>query len=260
MENSIVNNGTHGKSHGNVLSTERKEFAAMIDEWQRSCKSHTKAEGLIPPVNSFRLLGTDFVARLERQDNIKYLPAVMKVIQKAGFSLPEESKCIEWSKQAHGWNTPDSVPFIELDDLLYYIQDPCDELHEFLDFVSACFSKSVLYHFHLIPNRYHVLCRAQDLCKGVVDDQKFNEILRLYKIEFGKDLRFNLVDPAFADCWDFEELTIESLCKEVEYALVDDNYSSIVAKDIIKKVQSDEENWGVLFKQVRYLLNKGFLK
>ena len=229
MENSIVNNGTHGKSHGNVLSTERKEFAAMIDEWQRSCKSHTKAEGLIPPVNSFRLLGTDFVARLERQDNIKYLPAVMKVIQKAGFSLPEESKCIEWSKQAHGWNMPDSVPFIELDDLLYYIQDPCDELHEFLDFVSACFSK-------------------------------FNEILRLYKIEFGKDLRFNLVDPAFADCWDFEELTIESLCKEVEYALVDDNYSSIVAKDIIKKVQSDEENWGVLFKQVRYLLNKGFLK
>ena len=99
-----------------------------------------------------------------------------------------------------------------------------------------------------------------DLCKGVVDDQKYNEILRLYKIEFGKDLRFNLVDPAFADCWDFEELTIESLCKEVEYALVDDNYSSIVAKDIIKKVQSDEENWGVLFKQVRYLLNKGFLK
>ena len=184
----------------------------------------------------------------------------MKVIQKAGFSLPEESKCIEWSKQVHDWNMPDSVPFIELDDLLYYIQDPCDELHEFLDFVSACFSKSLLYHFHLIPNRYHVLCRAQDLCKGVVDDQKFNEILRLYKIEFGKDLRFNLVDPAFADCWDFEELTIENLCKEVEYALVDDNYSSIVAKDIIKKVQSDEENWGILFKQVRYLLNKGFLK
>ena len=227
MKNSDLKNKTQEKNHDYVLSTERKEFAAMIDEWQRSWESHTKADGPTPPVNSFRLLGTDFVARLERQDNIKYLP---------------------------------SVPFIELDDLLYYIQDPCDELHEFLDFVSACFSKSVLYHFHLIPNRYHVLCRAQDLCKGVVDDQKFNEILRLYKIEFGKDLRFNLVDPAFADCWDFEELTIESLCKEVEYALVDDNYSSIVAKDIIKKVQSDEENWGVLFKQVRYLLNKGFLK
>ena len=211
MKNSDLKNKTQEKNHDYVLSTERKEFAAMIDEWQRSWKSHTKADGPTPPVNSFRLLGTDFVARLERQDNIKYLPAVMKVIQKAGFSLPEESKCIEWSKQAHGWNMPDSVPFIELDDLLYYIQDPCDELHEFLDFVSAC-------------------------------------------------LRFNLVDPAFADCWDFEELTIESLCKEVEYALVDDNYSSIVAKDIIKKVQSDEENWGVLFKQVRYLLNKGFLK
>ena len=260
MKNSDLKNKTQEKNHDYVLSTERKEFAAMIDEWQRSWESHTKADGPTPPVNSFRLLGADFVARLERQDNIKYLPAVMKVIQKAGFSLPEESKCIEWSKQAHGWNMPDYVPFIELDDLLYYIQDPCDELHEFLDFVSACFSKSVLYHFHLIPNRYHVLCRAQDLCKGVVDDQKYNEILRLYKIEFGKDLRFNLVDPAFADCWDFEELTIESLCKEVEYALVDDNYSSIVAKDIIKKVQSDEENWGVLFKQVRYLLNKGFLK
>ena len=71
MKNSDLKNKTQEKNHDYVLSTERKEFAAMIDEWQRSWKSHTKADGPTPPVNSFRLLGTDFVARLERQDNIK---------------------------------------------------------------------------------------------------------------------------------------------------------------------------------------------
>jgi hypothetical protein len=103
------------------------------------------------------------------------------------------------------------------------------------------------------------MCRAQDLFRGPENDSTYNEVMRLYKIEFGKDIRSQLVDPAYVDCWDFEELPIEKLCREIEYALVDDNYESIVAKDIIKQVESDEEVWGRLFKHVHYLLKKGVL-
>ena len=220
------------------MSTNNNELKAMEENLQ----------------SGYRLLGPDFVSRLEKDDNMKYLPAVMKVIQNAGFSLPEKERCIELSKQKQEWETVGVNPYLEIEDLLYYIQTPCDGYREFISFLSSCYSKNVLYHFFLVPNRYHALCRAQDLYKAPENDEKYNEVLRLYKIQLCKDMRNQIVDPSYADCYDFEELPIETLCKEIEDSLVDDNYNSIVAKDIIKKIQSDDNVWGPLFKQVRYLV------
>ena len=259
MQKKTQKSSTQEHKNAEVQRAEEKEYAAMIAEWQQGLKSKAESDIVIPPVERFRLLGRDMVANFERNDNVKYLPVVIKVIQNAGFFLPEKDKCIEWSKKAHVWNTVQHLPFLEIEDLLYYIQTPCDGYHDFFSFLEACHRKNTLYWFHLIPNRYHKMCRAQDLFRGPKNDSTYNEVMRLYKIEFGKDIRSQLVDPAYVDCWDFEELPIEKLCREIEYALVDDNYESIVAKDIIKQVESDEEVWGRLFKHVHYLLKKGVL-
>ena len=112
----------------------------------------------------------------------------------------------------------------------------------------------------MVPNRYHALCRAQDLYKAPENDEIFNEVLRLYKIQLGKDIRSQLVDPSYTDCYDFEILSIETLCKEIEDSLVDGNYNSIVAKDIIKKILSDDDRWGPLFKHIRYLVRNKTLR
>lgn len=74
------------------------------------------------------------------------------------------------------------------------------------------------------------------------------------------DLSCLLVDPAYADCFEFEELPIETLCWEIERALIDYDYESIVARDIIEKVKSEPEVWGDLFKNICYLIKKGVLK
>lgn len=54
--------------------------------------------------NNYRLLGPELVSCLERNGNMKYLPVIIKVIQNAGFSLPEEDKCIGQSKHPSGWD------------------------------------------------------------------------------------------------------------------------------------------------------------
>ena len=210
--------------------------------------------------NNYRLLGPELVSCLERNGNMKYLPVIIKVIQNAGFSLPEEDKCIGQSKHPSGWDVVNKNKYIDIDDLLYYIKTPCDGYREFISFLEICHRRCALHHFFLIPNRYQALCRGQDLYKAPVKDYVYEEVLRFYKIQLGMDLSCLLVDPAYADCFEFEELPIETLCWEIERALIDYDYESIVARDIIEKVKSEPEVWGDLFKNICYLIKKGVLK
>lgn len=145
MQKKTQKSSTQEHKNAEVQRAEEKEYAAMIAEWQQGLKSKAESDIVIPPVERFRLLGRDMVANFERNDNVKYLPVVIKVIQNAGFFLPEKDKCIEWSKKAHVWNTVQHLPFLEIEDLLYYIQTPCDGYHDFFSFLEACHRKNTLY-------------------------------------------------------------------------------------------------------------------
>ena len=116
-----------------MTNTNNNEIDVLEEKWQ----------------SGYRLLGHDLVSCLERTDNIKYLPVIMKVIQNAGFSLPDEDRCIELSKHKQEWEVIGVNPFLEIEDLLYYIQTPCDGYHEFITFLDNCYSKKCFISFLL---------------------------------------------------------------------------------------------------------------
>ena len=105
--------------------------------------------------------------------------------------------------------------------------------------------------YSIIPNHYYTLCLADDLRKNVIDCDKCEDLLRIYEMELGEDLREGLVHHDFEDYWDFEELRVEAISKEIEDQLAEDGYSSKTTIEIIEKIDSDEDGWGKLFKNIR---------
>ena len=111
--------------------------------------------------------------------------------------------------------------------------------------------KKQVGQYSIFPNYYYTLCLAADLRKNVIDSDKCEDLLRIYETELGEDLRDGLVHQDFEDYWDFEELRVEEICKDIEGQLAEDDYSSKTTIEIIEKIDSDEEGWGKLFKNIR---------
>ena len=133
-----------------------------------------------------------------------------------------------------------------------WVKDHLNTLSVFLSEVSSVGTfKKQAGIYSIYPNYYYTLCLAEDLRKNAVERDKCDDLLRLYEIEFGEDLRDSLVHQEFEDYWDFDELRVEDICKEIEDQLAEDDYSSKMTIEIIEKIDSDEEGWGKLFKNIR---------
>lgn len=125
-------------------------------------------------------------------------------------------------------------------------------LSDFLCEVSSVGSfKKQAGMYSIFPNHYYSLCMADELRKNVIDSDKCEDLLRIYETELGEDLRDGLVHQEFEDYWDFEELRVETISKEIEEQLAEDGYSSRTTIEIIERIDSDEEGWGKLFKNIR---------
>lgn len=111
--------------------------------------------------------------------------------------------------------------------------------------------KKQVEQYSVFPNHYHELCLADELKKNTIDDDKCEDLLRIYEQEIGDDLRETLVHEDFEDYWEFEELMAEDISKEIEEKLADDDYSSKTTIEIIEKIDQDEDGWGKLFKNIR---------
>lgn len=113
--------------------------------------------------------------------------------------------------------------------------------------------------YGLFPNYYYDLCLANDLRKNAIDSDKCEDLLRIYEQELGEDLREGLVHPDFEDYWDFEKQT-DDICRDIEDKLAKDDYSSPTTIEIIEKIDSDEDGWGQLFKNIRERKENIFFK
>lgn len=123
---------------------------------------------------------------------------------------------------------------------------------DFLEEVTSVSSfKKQIGQYSIFPNHYCSLCLADDIKKNTIDEDKCEDLLRIYEQEIGDDLREGLVHKEFEEYWEFDELNAEDICKEIEEKLADDDYSSKTTIEIIEKIDSDEESWGKLFKNIR---------
>ena len=127
-----------------------------------------------------------------------------------------------------------------------------DNLNLLADFVREVTSvetfKKQIAQYAIFPNQYCVLHLAEELRKNMLDEDKCEDLLRIYEKEFEEDLRDGLVHQDFEECWAFDELKAENICKEIEEKLAEDDYSSQTTIEIIEKIDFDEEGWGGLFK------------
>ena len=130
-----------------------------------------------------------------------------------------------------------------------------DNLNLLADFVREVTSvetfKKQIAQYAIFPNQYCVSHLAEELRKNMLDEDKCEDLLRIYEKEFEEDLRDGLVHQDFEECRDFDELKAENICKEIEEKLAEDDYSSQTTIEIIEKIDFDEEGWGGLFKNIR---------
>ena len=130
-----------------------------------------------------------------------------------------------------------------------------DNLNLLADFVREVTSvetfKKQIVQYGIFPNQYYVLHLAEELRKNMLDEDKCEDLLRIYEQEFDEDLREGLVHQDFESCWGFEGLKAEDICKEIEDKLAEDDYTSQTTIEIIEKIDKDEEGWGKLFKNIR---------
>lgn len=111
--------------------------------------------------------------------------------------------------------------------------------------------KKQLEHYSIFPNHYCSLCLANDLKRNAIDEDKCEDLFKIYEQEIGDDLREGIVISDFEDFWEFEELKAEDISKVIEDKLADDDYSSKTTIEIIEKIDLDEDGWGKLFKNIR---------
>lgn len=132
-----------------------------------------------------------------------------------------------------------------------WVKSNQDLLSDFLREVTSVGTfKKQIGLYGIFPNYYCELCLAKDLRKNVIDSDKCEDLLRIYELELEEDLRKGLVHPNFENYWDFEELT-DDICRDIEDKLAEDDYSSPTTIEIIEKIDSDEDGWGQLFKNIR---------
>ena len=135
---------------------------------------------------------------------------------------------------------------------LEWVEDNLNLLADFVREVTSveAFKKQIA-QYGIFPNQYYVLHLAEELRRNMLDEDKCEDLLRIYEKEFEEDLRDGLVHQDFEECWDFDELKAENICKEIEEKLAEDDYSSQTTIEIIEKIDFDEEGWGGLFKNIR---------
>lgn len=130
-----------------------------------------------------------------------------------------------------------------------------NNLYIYRDFLTEVTSvgtfKKQLEHYSIFPNHYYSLCLANDLKKNAINEDKCEDLFRIYEQEIGDDLREGIVIDDFEDFWEFEELKAEDISKVIEEKLADDDYSSKTTIEIIEKIDLDEDGWGKLFKNIR---------
>ena len=130
-----------------------------------------------------------------------------------------------------------------------------NNLYIYRDFLTEVTSvgtfKKQLEHYSIFPNHYYSLCLANDLKKNAIDEDKCEDLFRIYEQEIGDDLCEGIVIDDFEDFWEFEELKAEDISKVIEEKLADEDYSSKTTIEIIEKIDLDEDGWGKLFKNIR---------
>jgi hypothetical protein len=130
-----------------------------------------------------------------------------------------------------------------------------NNLYIYKDFLTEVTSvgsfKKQLEHYSIFPNHYYSLCLSNDLKKNAIDEDKCEDLFRIYEQEIGDDLREGIVIDDFENFWEFEELKAEDISKVIEEKLADEDYSSKTTIEIIEKIDLDEDGWGKLFKNIR---------
>lgn len=99
--------------------------------------------------------------------------------------------------------------------------------------------------YAIFPNQVYEPCLYSDLRAG---KELPEDLIKLYKSVFGKDLRKELVDDRFVSFVPFETLDAKMLAKRIEDELADKKFESDDVLDIINRLE--EEEWQEWFPRI----------